>query len=576
MKLTETSFRAVCQADLLAVMRARGLDPRPSGSNAHKVQCPFHGQGRERTPSLSVNQKGDETLWHCFACKAGGRGAVDFIRQYDDLPTWHDAAEVVADICGIALTFETGGRPDGADGQPGGATTHAQLRAAVAAAVEHYHANLLASPEILAYAAGRGLTLPVCKRWKLGYAIADRVAGCGAAGEHLLAAGVLKARDDGSTYDPLHARFIIPLHDQSGRPVAFAGRALSDSGPKYINTAESPLYTKGNLLYGLHRARDLMRQDRSLAAITLVEGQLKALACLEAGIPAVAPGGTGLTSAQVAQVLGLSRTVRLAGDLRKPDGTPDLAGIKSIHTAALALRLEGAIVQAAALDIPAGAPHGARDPDDLLAAGLPIAYTVQDIAAWAVRYLPRAAAGSAGWADEISHAVMDLVCAHPEPAVRHVDTERVADLTGIPAAYLVRDNRRGAAPCPARPASPASETADSSRQQDLDTRLTPGRLLCAMWLQGGSASMAAAVPWLDLPVTLVASLHGIHQLKLLAASRRISLMAAIDSAAGLSPAQRRQYRYWASLALPGTFGLPGVLGEIVDAERQRRSREGIA
>jgi len=556
-KLAEHSFRALCEADTLEVMRARGLDPRSSGRTA-RVHCPFHGQGRERTPSLHVWPDGG---WHCFSCRAGGRGAVDFLQQHDNLPSWLDAAEAVADILGLTLDYE--GREAAAG------PTHADLRAALARAAAHYAANLAGNPEALAYAERRGLSASIRSRWGIGYAVADRVRDCGAPEDLLVLAGILRRRDDGSTYDPLHARLVIPLHDPAGRIVGFAGRTLADSGPKYINTGDTPLFSKGRLVYALHRCRELLR--RTPGPITIVEGQLKALACIEAGIPAAAPGGTAFTPEQAALVLGLSRTVRLSFDA-------DAAGIKATRDAAALLRDAEAIVEVAALEIPAGAPEGTRDPDDLLAAGLPIAYRCRSVAAWAVEALPAQPPGSAAWAAELTGPVLDLIDTHPDPAVRHCELAEIAELTGLPVSALQR--RRP--PVPAPPAPPSAAVAPAAP----DTAMTPGRLLCALALQtpldlAAPNAWAAAVPWCDLPPRLASALLTVGLVRARAASRRLSVAGVLAEAGPTVAGQAGiadRLRHWATCPLPqpADAALWGELcRQIAADEHLRRIQEGL-
>ncbi len=553
-KLTETSFRALCEADTLQLLRAYALDPQPAGKN-HKVRCPFHAGGNERSPSLTIWPDGG---WYCFSCRTAGRGGVDFIWQADKLPSWTEAGEKAASILGITLDYDGRAASDG--------PTHADLRAALVRAAAHYTAQLITAPEALAYADRRGLSAPIRQRWSLGYACADHVRDCGAPESHLLLAGVLRRREDGSTYDPLHARLIIPLHDQSGRIVGFTGRSLSDNGPKYINTAETPLYSKGRLLFGLHRARELLRHTPG--PLQILEGQLKALACLEAGIPAVAPGGTAFGPEQATQALGLTRSLRLSFDR-------DPAGIKATRDAAAALRQYEAIVEVSTLNLPPGAPDGARDPDDLLAANLPITYTHSTLAAWALANLPTQPAGSAAWAAEITGPVLDLIDTHPNPAVRHCEIAEIQHLTQLPPAALRRRQ-----PIP----PPAAQTAAIAVLDD-PPPLTPGRLLCALALQAPLAAelpWSALVPWTDLHPKLVAALWNIALARQRALARRVSLLAILADPAGScfipSAPLLDEIRLWAVAPLPQ---IPDselwaeLCRRLVADEHLRRTQQGL-
>lgn len=565
-RLDGQSKAALKEADILAVARARGINPRPSGRN-YTAKCPFHKAGRERSASLTLYP--DRGGYYCFACKTGGSDAVDFLRRYDNLADgaegYYQAAEIVADICGITLTYDQGN-----SSEPSG-PSHQDLRRAVSAAAAHYAEQLNRNPEALAYAESRGLTAPIRQRWGIGYACANHVQECGADIEHLVAAGVLRRRDDSSTYDPMHGRLVLCLHDQSGRTIAFAGRALSpDAKPKYVNTTDTPLYSKGRLLYAYHVAREILRRTDS--PLYIVEGQLKALACCHAGIPAVAPGGTTCTPEQAALALSLTSHIRLSYDHQRDDGTRDTAGIKATADAAQVLRAEDALVDIARLRIPEGAPEGARDPDDLLAAGLPIEFDdAQDLVPWAVATIVTAEPGTPAWARAISSDVIDLIQAHPNAAVREIEIQALSRLTGISTTAL---NARHIVTEPHElpRAKPSAVNTDSP--------LTPGRLLCALALRDPAQGndWQHHVPWCDLHPATVEALHYCAMVRARAESAAISIAAAIAEVLPADHRLRQHLEHWALAPLPDDCNRdlwPPLLQQITAAEHLRRIREGL-
>ncbi|HWP66097.1 MAG TPA: DNA primase, partial [Candidatus Limnocylindria bacterium] len=255
--------------------------------------CPFHA---EKTPSFTVSE--ERGFYHCFGC--GEHGDVfSFVMKMQSL-TFPEAVEAVAARFGIPLPREA------VAGGPRSPT--APLLAAHETAAAFYRA-MLRGPQgarARAYLAERGIGEASIERFGLGYAPAagDALAKHLAA-EHVreadaLAAGLVARRAGGGLYDRFRDRIVFPISDAAGRVCAFGGRILpgaaarpgADAPPKYLNSAESPIFQKGRMLYGLALARGAIRER---GRVVVVEGYLDVVSLAQAGIEeVVAPLGTAL------------------------------------------------------------------------------------------------------------------------------------------------------------------------------------------------------------------------------------------------------------------------------------------
>jgi len=254
--------------------------------------CPFH---REKTPSFTVVE--DKGFFHCFGCGAHGN-AIDFVMRMEGLD-FAGALQRLSDMTGIPLPEREKGRGDRAPKpEPG-------LLEALAAACAWYR-RMLASPageRARAYLEGRGVGPEAVATFELGYAppgpdaLARHLRGTGFARELLEQAGLVLVRADGRMVDRFRERVMFPIHDRRGRVVGFGGRTLGDHPAKYLNSPETPVFRKGELLYNLHRAA---RPARTRGRLVLVEGYMDVIALAGADIAeAVAPLGTALTPAQL-------------------------------------------------------------------------------------------------------------------------------------------------------------------------------------------------------------------------------------------------------------------------------------
>lgn len=258
----------------------------------HVGLCPFH---KEKTPSFNVVE--DKGFYHCFGCGAHGT-AIDFVMAIESLG-FPEALERIADLTGIPAPRRTGtaAKPD-----PDG-----RLHAANAAAAAFFQEQLAGSfgQEARQYIEARGLDRAIVREFGLGYAPGERASvkqallGQGFSEAELVAAGLLAQSQDGSeSFERFRGRVMFPIADERGRIVGFGGRALGPAKAKYLNTAETELFHKGELLYNLHRA---VRPAREKGEIVLAEGYMDVIALTQAGIAhAVAPLGTAVTERQLA------------------------------------------------------------------------------------------------------------------------------------------------------------------------------------------------------------------------------------------------------------------------------------
>jgi DNA primase len=255
-----------------------------------KGLCPFH---TEKTPSFTVNPK--RGIFHCFGCGVGG-DAFGFLMRQDRL-AFPEAVRALAQRAGVELptqrTPETDGKLEG-------------LRRVMALAAQFYTDALWAKDgaKAQAYIESRGVDLEVARRFGLGYApdgwnaLLSHMAKEGVTDAELVSAGLALPRQNApGFYDRFRGRLLFPIRDLQARVVAFGGRAMGAEEPKYLNSPETPLYVKGQMLYALDMAREGMRQKNRAV---VVEGYLDCLMAHQHGFTeTVAALGTAFTSAQL-------------------------------------------------------------------------------------------------------------------------------------------------------------------------------------------------------------------------------------------------------------------------------------
>jgi DNA primase len=283
-------------ADIVTVI-SDSVSLRKAGTS-YKGLCPFHG---EKTPSFTVHR--ERGFFHCFGCNAGG-DVFKFVELQEKVG-FQDAVRHLAARFGIPLPEMEGGSDQGESA----AEREALVKIHEAALA--YFREQLAAPggaKVREYlATGRGLTQETIDQLQIGYAppardaLRQRLLKAGFSPLQLITSGLVTRRDDGSEIDRFRNRLMIPIARDTGTVIAFGGRALdADQVPKYLNSPETPIYTKSRTLYGLNVTKGSLRKGNFAL---IVEGYFDfAQVHQSGGFPVVATCGTALTSQQ-AQVL---------------------------------------------------------------------------------------------------------------------------------------------------------------------------------------------------------------------------------------------------------------------------------
>jgi DNA primase len=290
---------------------------KKTGKN-HTGLCPFHA---EKTPSFSVNS--DKQIFHCFGCGAGG-DVFKFLELQEGL-NFPEAVKTLAGRAGISLPADSRffGQDKKAEGE------RKVLLQIVAAAAEYYKKELggSAGSSARAYLEKRGVSDQIIKDFALGYArpewdgLLRHLKQQGHSPGQMERAGLIVRRSEGEGYyDRFRGRIMFPIRDITGNVIAFGGRVMDDALPKYLNSSETPLYSKSNTLYCLDAAKE---QGRRQGYFIIVEGYLDAIACHQYGVRnAVATLGTALTEGHL-------RLLRRFADKLVLIFDPDPAGVRA-------------------------------------------------------------------------------------------------------------------------------------------------------------------------------------------------------------------------------------------------------
>jgi DNA primase len=347
-RIAEAKIQEIRERSDIVEVISSYLPLKRSGAN-HQGLCPFHS---EKSPSFNVNSA--RQIFHCFGCGVGGN-VFSFLMRMEGL-SFPEAVRRLGERAGVEVEEE--------------ALTPAEERRREEAerlvrinevACDFYHQLLLEGAEGAPgrrYLKERGYGGETAREFRLGYAperweaLAGHLAGKGFDprwARDIL--GLTRAGKDGrSDYDLFRRRLIFPIFDLRGQVVAFGGRVLDDSLPKYINSPESPLYHKGRILYGLYQAKEGMRQS---GEGIVVEGYFDQLALHRAGFGNVAATcGTALTEEHARLLKRYAKRVLLLFD-------QDSAGRKATFRAMDVLLAEG--LPAAVVELDAG-----EDPDSFL------------------------------------------------------------------------------------------------------------------------------------------------------------------------------------------------------------------
>ena len=387
------------QADIVVVIQDY-VSLKKMGAT-YKGLCPFHG---EKTPSFHVNR--DKGFFHCFGCGVGG-DVFKFLELHEKIG-FADAIKLLAQRFGVALP-----EMEQSDEQRANATERETLLKVHEAAAAWFQQQLAsaAGARVRRQIDARGLTAATSQALGLGYAPSSRDAlkrvllDAGFSEGVLFRAGLLVQRDDGSVLDRFRNRLMIPICRDTGSVIAFGGRAVdADQQPKYLNSPETPIYSKGRTLYGLNVSKNAIRQ-RKFAI--LVEGYFDFAQVYQAGFHGVvASCGTALTPQQAQQLRRFTNKVVLSFD-------PDAAGQGAAAKSCEMLVAEGFSVNVAVL--PAG-----DDPDTFVRKN-----------------------GATGYADRLEHSVpyleylLDRAAAHHNLNTDEGRVQFLADL--VPVAGRIPD-----------------------------------------------------------------------------------------------------------------------------------------
>jgi DNA primase len=330
------------KADIVSVI-SEYVPLKKRGKN-YLALCPFHS---EKTPSFTVSQ--EKQLFHCFGCGEGGN-VFAFLMKMEkvDFP---EAAEILGDKLGIHIERAQGS---------GAAKSYRERLLDLAGLACKFFENQLDTNQGAAardYLVRRKLKPETTKTFKLGWApdswdsLLNHLQSRGAKVEDLEAAGLVVPRSQKKGhYDRFRGRLMFPLFDPRGRVIGFSGRTLGAEEPKYLNSPDSPIFLKGETLFGIHLAKEEIKKQKFAI---LVEGNIDVLSIYEAGLKnVVAPLGTALTGSQAGLIKRFAETVILAFD-------SDAAGGAASERAQEILKEAGLKVRIADLG-------SAKDPDELI------------------------------------------------------------------------------------------------------------------------------------------------------------------------------------------------------------------
>jgi DNA primase len=378
--------------------------------------CPFHS---EKTPSFTVSPT--KQFYHCFGCGAHGT-AIGFLMEFGGKP-FPDAVEELARDAGLEVPrthapAAAAGRDEALD-----------LSEVLLQAAKFYRLQLKESERAIAYLKGRGLSGPVAARFGIGYAPDDWQALAAAFPDYqskvLESAGLVIAGDAGKRYDRFRDRIMFPIHDGSGRVIGFGGRILDKGEPKYLNSPETSLFSKGRELYGIFQARPAIR---TAAKVVVVEGYMDVVALAQHGVEfAVATLGTATTPTHAQKLFRVTDTVIFCFD---GDDAGRRAAWRALENT-LSVLADGK--DARFLFLPDG-----EDPDDtirqrgksafeaLLDEAMPLSdFLLNELAA---RHPPRSAEGRAA----LVNAAKPLLAQLTAPVFSALIRQRLAELAGLP------------------------------------------------------------------------------------------------------------------------------------------------
>ncbi|MFH1142808.1 MAG: DNA primase, partial [Candidatus Uhrbacteria bacterium] len=325
------------------------LNLKPAGNGSFKSPCPFH---QDKDPSFYVSQ--DKQIWHCFGCDMGG-DIFAFVMEIEgvDFP---EALRILGKKAGVEIT-----RFVSSD-----SNERQRMIAMHELAVRFYRKVLVDSTQAAnarAYLENRGINKELADKFQLGYApeawdtLVNFMSKRGYATTEIEKAGLAQRKKSGiGSIDKFRNRIMIPLSDHHSNVVGFTGRIMKsdgeDHGPKYMNSPETLIYKKSELLYGLNLAKSAIKQSGS---VIIVEGNLDVIASHKAGVEnVVASSGTALTEQQISLLKRYTNTIIFSFD---QDAAGFAAARRGIHLAqSLEMKVKVIVLSS---------EHG-KDPDDVI------------------------------------------------------------------------------------------------------------------------------------------------------------------------------------------------------------------
>ncbi len=425
-RIAEESIQKVADSsDIVEIIG--GYFPLKRAGTSFRAICPFH---KEKSPSFHVNPS--RQSFHCFGCGAGG-GVFRFVMDYEHID-FPNAVRKLAQRAGIVLVEDNDPKEQSRRDQR---SRLLELHKEVSA---RFHRNLLRTHEAehaRAYLKRRGLTKEIAVDWQIGYAPAgwetlrNWAMEKGFTRDELVQGGLLSVRDGESQggYDRFRDRLMFPIRNDYGEVVAFSGRILNDSQKeaKYVNSPETPIFSKGRVLFGLDKSKRSLIEAGS--AIVL-EGQIDLISAFEHGVRnVVAPQGTAFTSEQARLLRRFVEQVILCFD-------SDTAGQNAVEKSLPSLLAAGIEVRVASL------PSG-EDPDSLIRGQGVEAFseklsTARDFFDHTIERAIAEAAGQFGPREKAAVArklggYLELL---PEAALRETTTAHVASRLGLSVSAL--------------------------------------------------------------------------------------------------------------------------------------------
>lgn len=448
--------------------------PLQKAGRTFKAPCPFHS---EKTPSFVVSP--DRQTWHCFgACGTGG-DVISFVMKHDGLE-FPEALRILAERAGVRLQERRVSEEQDRAKQ--------RLFEANDAALVYFQKLLTtdAGKAALSYIERRAIDEATSRAFGLGFSLPgwddclNHLRGLRFTDREILTAGLAVQGDSGNLHDRFRNRLMFPVWDAKGRTIGFGARALDDSMPKYLNTAQTALFDKGGTLYALHKAQDAIRSE---GRAVIVEGYMDVIAAHQHGFTnVVAQMGTALTERQVKILKKLTEQIVLALDA---DAAGTDAAVRGHDVVRDAAHEDGAVAvvgwrgligyqESNAVDLRVVVlPHG-KDPDDFIRSEPEAWRSLIEEARPVLEFRLERAAASHDLTDPRGRSAlvqeyMPLLTAVADPVVRAHYLQRLSRLAQVSeeelTALVVRQRGRPQT-APGRPKAPAP----APKRRTLDTR----------------------------------------------------------------------------------------------------------